>query len=509
MPLPSVKDQRETFKDLARFEFDPYRYVLWAFPWGVKGTELENHAGPRSWQAEVLRSIGDKLRAGGNLGAVVREAVSSGHGVGKSCLVAWIVLWAMSTFEDTRGVVTASTDTQLRTKTWPEVAKWHRMALNGWMFKLTATAIASADPKHERTWRIDIQPWSENNTEAFAGLHNQGRRVLVIFDEGSAVADLIWEVAEGAMTDEATQIVWAVFGNPTRNVGRFKDCFGRFHHRWATRHIDSRTVEGTNRVQAQQWVDDWGEDSDFVRVRVRGEFPKASSLQFISEADIERARKAEAFCHPHEPLILGVDVARFGDDRSVIFARRGRDLRTFNQAKGIPDSGAWKFRQLDTMQLAARVAEIADRMKADAIMVDGGGVGGGVVDRLRALHRQVFDVQFGAAPDTSALDGSAGVGEKCANKRAEIYCALRAALKSGCAIPDDPDFAAEMASIEYSFNKRDEILLEAKASMKKRGLISPDECDAAALTYAYPITAALPISRLTGQRHQADYDPYA
>lgn len=509
MPLPSAKDQREVYADLAKFQHDPYRYVLWAFPWGVKGSELEHETGPRDWQKELLQSIGSRLKAGVGLSQVIQEAVASGHGIGKSTIVAWIVLWAMSTFEDTRGVVTASTSTQLETKTWPEVAKWHRMALNGWMFTVTVKAIYSVDPKHSRTWRIDAVPWSEENTEAFAGLHNLRKRILLLFDEGSAIADKIWEVSEGALTDANTEIIWAAFGNPTRNTGRFKECFGKFKHRWRTRHIDSRTVKGaTNLDLAAAWVEDYGEDSDFVRVRVRGEFPKASSLQFIPEDWVERARKLEVAVSPTEPLILGVDVARFGDDQSVIFARRGRDCRTWNQSKGIPDSGPWCYRGLSTDQLSARVMEIADRLKADAIFVDGGGVGGGVVDRLRMLHRNPVDVQFGARADASSIDSTGAVGEKYANKRAEMWGAMRAALKAGVALPDDADLASELCAVEYSFNQRDEILLEAKASMRKRGMGSPDMADALALTYAYPITASLPIARLTASRHQVDYDPY-
>ncbi len=493
--------------DLGRFQYNPLGYVLYAFEWG-RGP-LAEHPGPRTWQREVLQRIGDGLRAGGKMGATVREAIASGHGPGKSALVAWIILWAMSTFEDTRGIVTASTDTQLRTKTWPEVTKWHRLAINEWMFSVTATAIYSVEKGRDRTWRIDAIPWSENNSEAFAGLHNQGRRILALFDEASSIADQIWEVTEGALTDANTEIVFCAFGNPTRNTGRFKDCFGRFKHRWHTKHIDIRTVEGVNLEQARQWVEDWGEDSDFVRVRVRGEFPKASSLQFISEAYVERGRRLEVDAGMHEALILGVDVARFGDDQSVIFARRGRDCRTWNQSKGIPCSGPWTYRGLSTDQLAARVIEIADRIRADAIFVDGGGVGGGVVDRLRLLHRDPVDVQFGASADASSIDSTGAVGEKYANKRAEMWGAMRAALKVGVAIPDDPELAAQLCAVEYAFNQRDEIQLEKKADMKKRGLSSPDIADAMALTWAYPVTARLPISRLTGERHQAEYDPYA
>lgn len=505
--MPTTEQKLAVIDDLGRFQHDPLGYVLYAFPWG--SGPLKAHTGPRQWQRTLLRDIGAKLAAGGDMGTVIREAIASGHGIGKSTIVAWLILWAMSTFEDTRGVVTASTDTQLRTKTWPEVTKWHRMAINDWMFTVTATAIYSAEKGRDKTWRMDAIPWSENNSEAFAGLHNEGRRILVVIDEASSVATVIWEVIEGALTDAKTEIIFAAFGNPTQNTGAFKECFGRFKHRWSTRHIDSRTVEGINLDQAKAWVEDWGEDSDFVRVRVRGEFPKASSLQFISEADVDRARRAEAVSHMYEPLVLGVDVARFGDDQSVIFARRGRDWRTFNQSRGIPDSGPWKFRGMDTMQLAARVVEIADLLKADAIFVDGGGVGGGVVDRLRALHREVFDVQFGASADTASQGNAGAIGEKYANKRAEMWGSMRMALKSGCAIPDDAEFAGELCAVEYSFNKRDEILLEPKDSMKKRGLASPDIADAAALTFAFPVAAKLDPMRLAkGGAHVVDYDPY-
>ena len=129
---------------------------------------------------------------------------------------------------DTRIVVTANTDTQLRTKTWPEVTKWLRLLINRDWFKATATAVFSTETRHERLWRADAIPWSEENTEAFAGLHNKGRRVIVIFDEASGISDRIWEVSEGALTDEGTEIIWLAFGNPTRNTGAFASASGAF-----------------------------------------------------------------------------------------------------------------------------------------------------------------------------------------------------------------------------------------------------------------------------------------
>src|SRR5262249_37449575 len=154
-----------------------------------------------------------------------------------------------------RGVVTANTETQLKTKTWSELGKWFGLFLAKDLFKLTATAIFSKDETRERTWRIDMVPWSERTTEAFAGLHNQGRRILVLFDEASAIPDIIWETTEGALTDKDTEIIWAVFGNPTRNVGRFKDCFTGTHAKfWQPWQVDSRTVSFTNKEQIAKWI---------------------------------------------------------------------------------------------------------------------------------------------------------------------------------------------------------------------------------------------------------------
>lgn len=461
----------ELIDDIARFSGDPLGFVRYAFPWGEPGP-LEDKAGPDEWQRGVLEGVAGGL----SLETALQDATASGHGVGKSALVAWLLLWAMSTHEDTRGVVTANTENQLRTKTWAELAKWHRLLICRHWFRLTATALFSVQPAHEKTWRIDAVPWSENNTEAFAGLHNEGKRIIVVFDEASAIPDIIWETTEGALTDAGTQILWFAFGNPTRNTGRFKECFGRFRHRWNTRQVDSRTVAITNKAQIAEWIEDFGEDSDFVRVRVRGVFPRAGSVQFISGEVVEDARKRDVAILAHEPLVLGVDVARFGDDKTVLCYRKGRN------AAYLP----WQtFRNLDTMQVAAKVAEAYALHQPSAIFVDEGGLGAGVVDRLRQLSVPVTGVNFGGKPDRVQMDD----GIKVRNKRAEMWAFMRAWLKGG-AIPDDHELAADLTGPEYAFDENQAIQLEKKEQMKKRGLASPDLGDALALTFAYPVGSA-------------------
>jgi hypothetical protein len=421
-----------------------------------------------------------------------------------SCLVAWLIEWAVSTHEDTRGVVTANTDTQLRTKTWAELAKWHRLSICRHWFTLTATAIYSVDPQHEKTWRIDMVPWSERNTEAFAGLHNKGKRILVVFDESSAIPDVIWETTEGALTDEGTEIVWLVAGNPTRNTGRFRECFGRFKHRWRLWQVDSRTARMTNKEQIAKWVADFGEDSDFVRVRVKGVFPRASSAQFIPSDVIEEATVREVAASIYDALVIGVDVARYGDDQSVIYFRKGRDGRAMAPIK---------LRGLDTMQLAARVAEQFDAHQADGLFVDETGVGAGVVDRLRQMGYPVIGINFGAKADRTMISTEVA---NYANKRAEMWGEMREWLKGG-AVPNDQELRDDLGGVEYGFvlrEGRDAILLESKESMKARGLASPDMGDALALTFAYPCQPR-PRAGFQGaavirgsNRAQTEYDPF-
>lgn len=459
MPHDPLADEMERYAD------DPVGFVQDAYPWGTG--PLLHHAGPRKWQIDVLQDIGDHLANEATRCTPLRLAVASGHGIGKSALIAMVVDWAMSTCPETRAVITANTEGQLRTKTWPEVGKWTRMLENADWWRVPAMSMYEAE--HEKSWRADAIPWSENNTEAFAGLHNEGKRVLLVFDEASPISDKVWEVAEGALTDQNTEIIWLAFGNPTRNTGRFRECFGKYRTLWKTRQIDSRTVEGTNREYLDELARTYGEDSDIVRVRVRGQFPAQAASQFISSAAVEAAQARRLTVHDAgAPLVLGVDLSRFGDDQSVIRGRKGRDGRV------IPPI---KWRGMDTVFSAGKIAETMDRFKPEAVFIDGGGVGGGVVDLLKAQGYRVIEVNFGSA----AKDA-----KKYANKRAEMWGDMRDWVETG-SIDPDPQLAEDLIAPEYGFDKDSRILLEKKEDMKKRGLASPDDGDALALTFAAPV----------------------
>ena len=271
----------------AEFYDNPLGFVEFAFAWGAG--DLKGWDGPDVWQRDLLIQIGAAVKARGFNGIdpveAIREATSSGHGIGKSAMVAWLILWIMSTRPHAKGVVTANTSTQLETKTWAELAKWKKRCVTGHWFKITYLSIAHVD--YPQTWRCDGVTCREENSEAFAGQHSAGSTPFYIFDEASNVPAIIWEVAEGGLTDG--EPMFFAFGNPTRNSGQFHACFGAMKHRWETRQIDSRSCKIPNKAQIQQWVDDYGEDSDFVRVRVRGVFPRAGSTQFISNEAVDGA----------------------------------------------------------------------------------------------------------------------------------------------------------------------------------------------------------------------------
>jgi hypothetical protein len=484
---------------LAACTKDPLAFVLGAFPWGEPATTLEAFSGPEEWQREILTAIRDGLLTPSE---AIQLARASGHGIGKSACVAWIIIWAFSTAPDTRGVVTANTEAQLKTKTWAELGKWYNLFIAREHFILTATALLSKDPSRERTWRIDQVTWSEKNTEAFAGLHNKGKRILLIMDEASAIPDMIWEVAEGALTDSDTEIIWLAFGNPTRSTGRFRECFpgGRFEAHWRSAAIDSRSVSITNKRQIQKWIEGYGDDSDFVRIRVKGQFPRTGLMEFFSAVEIEAAMHREVTVSLTDPLAIGVDVARFGANNSVIYPRKGRDARSIPRRV---------FNGINTIELASRTQEAHNDLHSDGLFVDGGGVGGGVVDTLRNMHLFVYEVQFGSKDDVGGAPWGIQ-GEKYANKRAAMYGAARAWLKTG-ALPLDPELKNAMLAIKYSFNIRDEIILMSKEDiMEENPNISLDDVDAWVLTFAYPLAAHAEAGGLGPKRPivETEYNPF-
>jgi len=461
---------------------DPYNFVMFAFPWGQPNTPLEHHGGPRSWQVDVLTQIRDhihKQRTAQMLASpleVFRLATASGRGIGKSALVSWLSLWMMSTRLGSTVIISANSEPQLKTVTWGELGKWLAMSINKHWFDLSATMVKPSDHLTKIMSQVKRSPqynyiqgklWTEENPDAYAGAHNP-LGMMVIFDEGSGIPAPIWNVAEGYFTEPIVDRYWLAFSNPRRNTGAFFECFHKNRDFWRTRHIDSRTVEGTDIQVYEKIIAQYGEDSDVARVEVKGEFPRQGDRQFISREAIDNAAKREVQLDPHAPLIMGVDPARYGDDSSVIRFRRGRDAKTIAPRK---------FKGLDNMQLAYECADLIGKYNPDAVCIDAGN-GTGIIDRLRDLGYVVHEVWFGAKSSDSSF----------ANKRTELWGKMRDWL-GGATIDADQALMDDLAGPEYKFAKNgDAIILESKEEMKSRGLHSPDDADALACTFAVNVS---------------------
>lgn len=461
---------------------DPLAFVMFVFPWGKKGTPLEHFSRPRNWQLDILKTIKDHIHENKNLirqkksPKVFKLAVASGRGIGKSALVSWLNYWMMSCHLGSTCTVTANTESQLKSKTWAELGKWHTLAINNHWFDRTALSLRPA-PWFEQALKDQLKIdtgyyyaqallWSEENPDAFAGTHNYYGQCLT-FDEASGIPPAIWSVSEGFFTEPILHRYWFCFSNPRRNTGEFFECFHKFRNYWWTKNIDSRSVEGVDTSLLQGIVDKFGEESDEAKVEVKGLFPDQGDRQFISRSLIRASIERELQTDDYAPLHMGVDIARYGEDETVICFRRGRD------AVSIP---AVKVRGKDNMEVADLCAGLIQKYNPDAISIDAGN-GTGVIDRLKQMNYKIFEVWF----------GSKSSDPQWANKRIELWARMRDWLNEGT-IPDDRHLVDDLAGPEYKFQGHgDKQILESKEDMKKRGLASPDYGDALACTFAVKI----------------------
>lgn len=468
---------------VAEYYADPLGFVLAMYPWGEG--ELEGFEGPDTWQARFLDRIGEAVRERGFDGRhpvlPIRAAVSSGHGVGKSAMVAWLADWIMSTRPECQGSVTANTATQLDTKTWPAIQLWTRRCRTGHWFEINAERMWRKG--HKEGWFLARQASDDANFEAFQGQHAISSTSFYLFDEASKIGDKIAEAAEGGLTDGEPMIF--LFGNATRPSGAFhRAVFGRERVRWITEVVDARESALANQAQIAQWIEDFGENSDFVRVKVRGLPPSVSDVQFISPDLVEAAQVRQVEVLDDEPLVAGVDLSRGGDDETVVWFRRGRDARS------IPPVVVPGDKARDSMTVVSLLADILVQGRQGhtiaAMFLDatGGSIGGPIGDRLRQLgFRQVIDVGF----------GDAATDKRYANRRAQMWGDCRDWLAYG-AIPKGRQLEMDLTGPGFGYRaKSDAIQLESKEDMKARGIASPNHGDALALTFAQKVSVRKPV----------------
>jgi hypothetical protein len=489
----SVDNEQDLRDRLAEFRWDPLGAVLWGFPWGEG--ELANFSGPRVWQCEELERLGAWLQNPETRHRTYRRAISSGHGTGKTTLLAFIAWWCQSTYLDAMARITANTDRQLTTTTSPEFNRWMRLAINAHWFQLQTSSIKADDGRHEQTWRLDFVPWSMENSQAFAGKHNAGRRMFFGFEEASPIPQEIYRVAAGALTDAGTEKIFIVIGNPTLNSGAFFDaCFGTQRDRWNPRIIDSRDVEGHDAEEIGSWLKECGgdEDADYFRIRARGLFPKGGTGQFIDLETISNAQLRQALPLDIDPLVAGVDFAWGGSDDNVIRFRKGNDARSIPpiRVKGEFTRDA----AVMVGQITDVLTKIYDGEKVAMMFVDGSGVGGNagaVVAGIRALgHTNIQEINFGH----DAIDKI----HYC-YRRDEMWGKMKDWLRAAGAIDNDQGLASDLGK-PMLVGDGQRVKLEPKDMMKKRlsklgvDSASPDDADALALTFAMPVLKVRPPS---------------
>lgn len=492
--------------EVAHYWDDPLGFVMFAYPWDTDTSiqicklpapwclHYDSEFGPDAWACEFLEDLGRRIKQNNFDGSTpvepIREAIASGHGIGKSALIAWICDFIMSTRPLSVGTVTANTAPQLETKTWAEIAKWTKKCITGHWFDVTTgrgsmKMVCKFNPEN---WKCTAQTCVKENSEAFAGQHAPTGTSFYLFDEASAIEDIIDVVSEGGLSDG--EPMKFAFGNPTRNSGWFKATAQS--KRWHFRSIDSRDVAITNKKLIAEMIDDYGVDSDRVKVRVRGMFPAQSVRQFISTADVDAATKVHLRVDQYNfaPRILTLDNCWEGDDEGVIGLRQGlrfEVLRTF-------------ARNDNDVDVARLLADLEDEHHADAVFIDAG-YGTGVVSVGRSLGRNWQLVWFGAAAPDKGY----------ANMRAWIWAKARDWLKAGGAIdPKDTVLYNDLIGPETISRVDGKVQLEAKKDMKARGIPSPGRGDALALSFAFPVAAKalVPVGGAR-QARQGEYDPFA
>lgn len=455
-------NEYRVWEEFLQYWHDPFAYVMANWEWGKKGSPLEGFDGPDKWQRDVLVDLGRYYLAVAKDPSLppYQLAIATGHGPGKTALLMWINKHFMATRRHPQVIVTANTMEQLTKKTWRELAKWNKIALDGHLFEWTATSFYFKP--HPETWFANAIPWSKNNSEAFAGAHDEN--VLLLTDEGSNVDDIIWEVQDGAMTTPGA--IRIVAGNPTRTSGRFYDCFHKYKQYWKQVNVNSLDAKMTNKAYLKQLIEMYGEDNDRTKVRVYGQFPAAGFRQLISAEAVAKCMKVEL--EPEawvtQPLIAGLDVARFGECETVLQLRQGRK---FFDPIIIPTG--------DLMVTAAHVAAIIKERHPMVTIVDEIGIGAGVLDRLRQLGHNCIGGNSGHTSDDP----------RYLNKRAQAYFKLKDVIEAGCELPKHERLRSDLVGLSYDFTDKGRLRLDRKQDFIDEYGVSPDYADAAALTYYY------------------------
>lgn len=436
-------DTQEQAELIAKLAMDPVSFVR-----GIIGVE------PEKWQREALEAVRDNDRV----------AIRSGHGIGKTAFLSWLILWWLTTRTPARIACTANTASQLSDILWAEVQKWYRKLPEGFQSVL--------DVKNDRIDVVGADNFAvartarRENPEALQGFHSPN--MLFLIDEASGVDDLIFEVGEGAMSTEGAKTVMT--GNPTRTSGYFYEAFNKVRDRWYTMKVASTdsTQVGTNFIEDMKAK--YGEESNIFRVRVLGEFPEADDdvviPMYLLQSAVERNQEAAETT----PTVWGLDVARFGSDRTALCKRKGNvitePVKTWRN-KDLMELCGIILNEYETTRWSDRPAEI---------LVDSIGIGAGVVDRLMELDLPARGINVAE---------SSAMRDKYSRLRDELWFSAKEWFESrDCMIPDQEELIADLSKPRFKFTSNGKLKVESKDEMRKRGMNSPDLADAFCLTFA-------------------------
>lgn len=413
-------------------------------------------AKPDEWQTQFLEAIRDNNR---------RISVRSGHGVGKSTAASWAMLWYLLTRYPVKVVVTAPTSSQLFDALFAEIKRW-----------VKEMPPALSELLEVKSDRIELKPSPTEafisartsraeQPEALQGIHSD--HVMLVADEASGVPEAVFEAAAGSMSGHSA--VTILLGNPVRGTGYFYETHNRLRDEWFTLHVNCEKSKRVSKEFVREMAIKYGEESNAYRVRVLGEFPLADDDTMIPFSVVEQAMNRDIEVDRYSTMTYGVDVARFGSDKSALAKKKGNVITEVK-----------KWRGLDLMQLVGAIkAEYESEEPEDRplnIYIDSIGLGSGVVDRLREMGLPAVGINVSESP---------AMKNAYINLRGELWGKMKNWLEQrNCVLPKDDDLLADLTAPRYTFNSSGRLRVESKEEMKKRGLASPDLADACILTLA-------------------------
>jgi len=422
-------------------------------------------ATPSTQQIELLQAIGKEKRV----------TVRSGHGIGKDAAASWVAIWFLVTRPYAKVVVTAPTNRQLRDIFLSEISKWLRQSIVADEFIVRKDSIQQKEAPKEWWLRLispSIRATKEEQGETLAGLH--GDHLLIICDEASGIPDPTYIPLEGALTQPDNKVL--LIGNMTKNFGYFYDT--HFHSEikknWCKFHFDSRNSTNVDPTMPIYFEKKYGLDSNIFRIRVEGNPPLQDEDTLIPLWAAQQCIGNDFEVAEDEPLYLGVDVARYGDDSSIILPRKGLMIYPWET-----------FRKLNTIDLGGFVNQTYQEMDASGIGIDVIGVGAGVADWLEKRNiKNLYQVNVTMASSNI---------EKFHRLRDELWCRVRDnCLLGKYSFPDvsvagetetlGQQLASELATVRYSFNAHGGYVIESKKDLKSRGIASPNIADALCIT---------------------------